>query len=128
MRKNCLTSLIYFDVESAKTSVANKEVAVLEGNDVNINCTSIGGPTPTVRWTFDNSNTFNQTDVVTSPQRGSDRNVTLGRVLSTLHIVNAQYPANDGVYTCIGSNNFNSTNASVTVQVQGIELVCSCIE
>ncbi len=63
--------------------------------------------------------------MVTPPQRGSDIDVVLGRVTSTLHIVNAQYPANDGVYTCIGSNNFNSTNASVTVQVQGIELVCS---
>ncbi len=66
--------------------------------------------------------------MVTPPQRGSDRSVTLGRVISTLHIVNAQYPANDGVYTCTGSNNFNSTNASVTIQVQGIELVCSRVE
>ncbi len=123
MRLNSLTSLFYFDAESANTSIVNQEVVVLEGNDVNINCSSIGSPTPAIRWTFDNSDTFNHTDVVTPPQHGSDTDVTPGRVISTLHIFNAQYPTNDGVYTCIGSNNFNSTSA-VRVQVQGIELVC----
>ena len=100
---------------------------ILEGNNVNINCSSIGSPTPTVRWTFNNSITFNQTDVVTHPQRRSNRVVTPGRVISTLYIVNAQYPTNDGVYICIGSNSqFNSTSAA-RVYVQGIvviQLVC----
>ncbi len=74
---------------------------------------------PTVRWTFNNSNTFNQTDVVTPPRRGTDKDITLGRVISTLHIVNAQYPTNNGVYTCIGSNSqFNSTT-NIIVQVTG---------
>ncbi len=72
-----------------------------------------------MRWTFNNSDIFNHTDVVTPPQRGSDRDVTLGRVISTLHIVNAQYPANDGVYTCTGSNSQLNSTAHVIVQVTG---------
>ncbi len=57
--------------------------------------------------------------MVTPPQRGSDRNITLGKVISTLHIVNAQYPANDGVYTCTGSNSQLNSTANVIVQVTG---------
>ena len=95
---------------------------VLEGNDININCTSIGGPTPSVRWTFNNYSTFNHADVVIPPQRGTDSGVTLGTVISTLHIVNAQYPSNEGVYTCTGSNSeFNST-ANVIIQVIGTDI------
>ncbi len=57
--------------------------------------------------------------MVTPPRRGTDRDITLGRVISTLHIVNAQYPTNDGVYTCIGKNSqFNSTT-NIIVQVTG---------
>ncbi len=44
------------------------------------------GPIPTVRWAFNNSNAFNQTDVVTPPQRGADQDVISGKVISTLHI------------------------------------------
>ena len=80
----------------------------------------MGGPTPTVRWVFNNSSTFNHTDVFTQPQHG---NVISGTIMSTLHIVNAQYPTNDGVYTCLGTNSeFNSTSANVTVQVLGTEI------
>ncbi len=57
--------------------------------------------------------------MVTPPQRGSDRVVTPGRVVSTLHIVNAQYPRNDGVYTCTGSNSQLNSTANVIVQVIG---------
>ncbi len=80
----------------------------------------MGGPTPTVRWAFNNSSTFNHTDVFTHPQHG---NVISGTIMSTLHIVNAQYPTNNGVYTCLGINSeFNSSSANVTVQVLGTEI------
>ncbi len=57
--------------------------------------------------------------MVTPPQRGSDRYITLGKVISTLHIVIAQYPTNYGVYTCTGSNSQLNSTANVIVQVTG---------
>ncbi len=57
--------------------------------------------------------------MVIPPQRGSDRDIILGRVISTLHIVNAQYPTNDGVYTCIGSNSQVNSTTNIIVQVTG---------
>ena len=49
--------------------------------------------------------------------------ITPGSLESTLQIVNAQYPAHDGVYQCTGSNSHAGQNFSqsvtITVQVQG---------
>ena len=43
--------------------------------------------------------------------------------MSTLHIVNAQYPTHAGVYTCTGINTISGSartnSATITVQVQG---------
>ena len=48
---------------------------------------------------------------------------TPGYTVSTLHILNAQYPTHSGMYTCTGNNTISGTqqtsNASITVQVQG---------
>ena len=50
--------------------------------------------------------------------------VTPGNVMSTLHIVDAQYPTHDGVYTCTGNNSMdasdNTSSVNITVQVQGM--------
>ena len=47
--------------------------------------------------------------------------------MSTLHIVNAQYPTHDGVYTCTGTNTISGSartdSTTITVQVQGKELI-----
>ena len=52
---------------------------------------------------------------------------TEGNITSVLQITNAVYPAHDGEYTCVGLNSHrtgdNTSNATITVQVQGIVLV-----
>ena len=94
-------------------------VSVLESKDVNISCTSIGSPVPIIIWMINNLPiSFIQTDQITQPT------TTTGNVISTLHIVDAQYPTHDGVYTCTGNNSMdasdNTSIVNITVQVQGI--------
>ena len=119
--------------DGANTTVTSNSTVVLsEGDNVNISCSSAGVPIPTITWTLrDQPIPFQQTDVLTdivSLLVRNDNNdlvadVTSGSVESTLQIVNAQYPAHDGVYQCTGSNyhagqNF-SQSVTITVQVQG---------
>ena len=106
----------------ANTSVSSGTddvLTVIEGESVDISCTSTGAPVPTISWTFgDLMTSFRQTD---SPTPGS--------VVSTLHLVNTSYPAHDGVYVCTGSNVLMSSSASITVLVLGMynyEKKCSC--
>lgn len=82
-------------------------------------------------WIFGNQSTlFNQTDVsfdhnveVVSISNEVVPNVTEGRVISTLHIIDVQHPDDDGMYKCIGSNSNAGVTytsiAMITVQVQG---------
>ena len=107
-------------------------VTISERGSVNISCTSTGVPAPTITWRLNNQATpFNQTDVTTPADVKIDNNFMVdtiinGSVVSTLHIVNAQYPAHDGVYECIGDNSNGGSAppsiANITVQVQGIDI------
>ena len=113
----------------ANTSVSSgANVTVSEGGSVNISCTSIGSPVPTISWTLNNQMTrFTKTDLSTEPSVAvttpPNFAVTDGRAESTLQIVDTQYPADDGVYVCTGSNTHDgvttSTSAMITVQVSG---------
>ena len=102
-----------------------------EGDNVNISCSSAGVPIPTITWTLrDQPTPFEQVEVQTDTVILLVRNnnddfvpdVTPRSVESTLQIVNAQYPAHDGVYQCTGSNSHAGQNFSqsvtITVQVQ----------
>ena len=49
-------------------------------------------------------------------------NIITGSITSSIEIINASYPENDGVYTCIGSNDNQMVNTSedtITLQVVG---------
>ena len=116
--------------DDATTSVSSGDgvVSVSVGGNVDISCTSTGVPVPTITWTLNNQETnFSQTNISTETDIaifGAGRiEVTPGNVVSTLHIVNAQYPADDGVYVCTGSNTHagvtTNSSAMVTVQVLG---------
>ena len=107
-------------------------VILSEGDSVNIFCSSAGVPVPTITWTLrDQPKPFEQVDVQTDiivlfvRDVNDDLvpDVTPGSVESTLQIVNAQFPAHDGVYQCTGSNSHAGQNFSrsvtITVQVQG---------
>ena len=128
-----ISSTFSFPV-NANTSVSSGAdvVTVSEGGSVNISCTSIGSPVPTISWTLNNQMTrFTKTDLSTEPSvaviRPPNFAVTDGVAESTLQIVNAQYPADDGVYVCTGSNTHDgvttSTSAMITVRVLG-RFVC----
>ena len=113
-------------------------MTVLEGRSVNISCTSIGEPVPTISWRFNNLATpYLQTDSTTNHRvvltKGSPE-ITPGSLESTLHIVNTTYPADEGVYTCFGSQQGlrGSASAMITVQVLGMrpsgsECIRACI-
>ena len=105
-------------------------VTVSEGGSVDISCISTGVPVPTITWRLNNQATpFNQTDMTTTADIRVNINfgvdtIINGSVVSTLHIVNAQYPGHDGVYECIGDNSNGGSAppsiANISVQVQSM--------
>ena len=108
-------------------------MTVMEGSSVTISCTSFGAPVPTLTWFFDGIRApFTPVEVMSETVmlvRGdpSDQNspfapVVITNIVSNLKIVNAQFPANNGVYTCSGTNDNQGndvSNATITVQVIG---------
>ena len=110
--------------DDANTNVfRTNAVYIDEGQSVNVSCNSTGIPTPNITWTFNNQTTsFTQTDVYTDINvtitGESAVEVTQGNVVSTLHIVNLQYPSTTGDYVCSGSSNragATSSSAIITV-------------
>ena len=102
-------------------------LSVMEGGSLNISCTSTGAPTPTVIWILNGQLApFSITEVTSLPQAqlvgtsdgGLRPNVTLGRITSDIMIINAQYTADDGNYTCAGSNDNFESNSSAHIYVQ----------
>ena len=71
---------------------------------INISCTAEGVPAPTITWTLRGTMVpFEQTDVSTEPLAGEGEAIIPAQMISTLHIVNGQYFAHEGVYTCQAS-------------------------
>ena len=119
-------------IDNANTTALSDSVVIIpEGDNGAISCRSVGAPVPSITWEFNNQTTgFEQTDTVTpfeatftgSPGNRSV-NLTPGNIVSTLHIVSARYPDNDGVYACIGTNaddlTVKSSIAFVFVRVHG---------
>ena len=111
----------------------NGTVTVQEGDSVNIACFSSGNPVPNISWYLGASLApFSQDDTVinfASIRVGSPGvlNFTEGNITSVLQITNATYPVHEGVYTCVGLNSHrgrdSTSNATITVQVQGMRLV-----
>ena len=102
-------------------------LSVLEGGSLRLSCTSIGAPTPTIVWEMNGQPAqFSTTEVLTVPQAqlvGAPGgaivpNVTLGNVTSETLIMTAQYPTDNGSYTCFGSNDEFETNDSAQIYVQ----------
>ena len=114
-------------------------VTVQEGDSVEITCFSYGNPIPTISWYLGGSPApFSQSDnvenfraEVVGSMSNFDLDFTIGNITSVLQITNAVYPAHDGEYTCVGLNSHrevdNTSNATITVQVQGMRLV-ACLK
>ena len=99
---------------------------VNSGDSINISCTLSGVLSPTsysILWKHNNrTSAFNYTNIfmesdTTSPS--SNVQSTVNHVLSTLHIVDAKYPMDDGTYQCIGSNSLKNSFSFITVMIQG---------
>ena len=100
-------------------------VTVVEGEDVDISCLASANPLPSdIVWTFaGDSTSFSQTDTTENKTAyiisAGTFSFSEGNITSTLHITAAEYPTNDGVYTCTSTNDTTTLNASITVNVQG---------
>ena len=84
---------------------------------MNISCTSTGRPVPTITWKQNNQPTsFSQTDIIIN----AINSMSPGKIISTLHILNIEYPTHEGVYTCNGSNIVSGfvSNSSVSIFLQ----------
>ena len=95
-----------------------------KGNSINISCTSVGIPTPTIVWLMnDHQVQFNSSEVIIEPQistNGFLQDIVLGRITSSIEIINAQFPRDEGMYTCVGTNDeemINFSNYSIYLQV-----------
>ena len=120
-------------LDDANTMANNASViSVVEGYSVTISCTSSGAPTPTITWLLDGqSQSFilsefqSGAQVMQRPRGPGDPlefDITLGSITSSLRIINATYPDDDGDYTCMGTNDeqmVNVSSAVITVQVHG---------
>ena len=98
------------------------DAPIYEGDNRTISCTSTGIPTPTITWELDNqliSHLVSDVYIDYGVNYDSGK-VIPGSVVSTLHIMDAQYPADAGVYVCTGSNSYNgvTTNSSTIITVR----------
>ena len=102
-------------------------LSVIEGGALSISCTSTGAPTPAIVWELNGqpapytpteAMTIAQAQLVGTAGGGLTPNVTLGRITSDILINNAQYPADNGIYVCFGSNDDFNGNDSVEISVQ----------
>lgn len=92
--------------------------SVVEGVNLNISCISFGVPVPNIYWTFNGYRTpFNQTHQFTNFILSDGGMVTPGYIVSTLHIVDAQHPTDEGEYVCTGSNT-DAINSSSTIALR----------
>ena len=110
-------------------------MTVFEGGSVILSCTSVGAPVPTITWEFNSqpvqiipTETVIQSvaTLVRSDPNDQDSplvpNIVTGSITSSIQIVNASYPEDEGVYTCIGSNDNQMLNISedtITLQITG---------
>ena len=121
-------------VDASTTTNVAAVVSVVEENSITISCTSSGAPTPTITWLLDGqpssitpSETQSDASVVQLPRPNPDVDplefdITPGSIMSSLGIVDARYPTDDGDYTCVGTNDEQMINVSsvvITVQVHG---------
>ncbi len=125
-------STVIHAVDVNTTITTGSDITVREGDSVNISCISTGAPTPSISWEFyGRPVTFQSMESVMGEQVTFSRdpvtynfvpNYVLGTVTSNLLIVNAQYPENEGVYTCTGFNDnlmINISSAMINVHVLG---------
>ena len=94
-----------------------------EGRSINISCNSTGSPTPTIVWEMDGEPfLYPPTEISVEPQvpeRGFLQDVMLGNINSTVQVINASYPDDEGYYTCVGTNDEEYSNFTIYVQVLG---------
>lgn len=117
-------------LDNALTSTPEESLTIIEGQDVNITCTSTGIPIPTITWTVSNGAVHPQTDLTydysIASFGGGSFEINPGMIISYLFIEDLEYLTDDGVeYTCTGSNAYGEDSASssalITLHVLGMQ-------
>ena len=124
----CVISMQSFHTDPPETHNLTDTVIVLEGDSVNISCTSYGHPIPTILWELNGfPASFPQSDTVTDYQAVTpaigEFSFTDGKITSVLTITNIVFPNHEGEYTCKGRNSHRGVESSaysnITVHVLG---------
>ena len=126
-------TIILLHAVDANTTANNRSavVIVLEGSSLILSCTSTGAPVPSIEWEFNNQSlAIIPSESVIESNAEHVRNasgslvpdVTIGRITSSIEIVAARYPHDQGNYICIGSNDNEmlvTSEDTIVVQVVG---------
>jgi hypothetical protein len=119
----------------ANTTITNgSDISVREGHSFTISCISTGIPTPSVSWILNRQPVpFQSKDIIveegitlvrSDPNEPNSPFIpqSLSTITSNLLVINAQYPDQEGVYVCTGSNDksmINISSAMINIQVVG---------
>lgn len=91
-----------------------EEDAMIVGESIEIQCTVIGIPTPSVSWSKDG------VEIVTTSHTIIQTPVLLpdDSILSVLSIINSDI-SDDGEYTCTGINHLGSSSLTIELTLAG---------
>lgn len=111
----------------SNSSILLVEITAVEGGNISFSCSAAGLPQPDVMWSQTGTGNFSLVENVTEFDPAlsilGETDSQLGVVTSVLTILNAQFPAHNGSYTCTGSNvnpktmalHYNSSTVDVTI-------------
>ena len=114
-------TLLMFTVNSSISTSGGIYWDVMSGSNINISCNLSGILSPnsySIKWTLNRKITeFNYTNVYVNSLLSTDY------VISTLHIVSARHPMDEGVYECIGNDSLRILVAPIKVRILGMSLL-----
>lgn len=98
----------------SEISPYKKFLGVLGGN-VNLTCTAVGSPRPSITWIKDNESIVDSFDIQ------EEYNIT-SHVIITYLLQN-----HSGEYTCNATNNLQSVIETVKIDILGMSFLCNII-
>ena len=102
-------------LELAAITTEPVTVPVVKGDNISINCTATGLPSPTINWFINSTNALSLEFDVKSPNNNDNQ---------TLSVLTGIINDNNTVIQCNASNRFNSVTSEVNQLISGKLCVC----